>query len=58
MIDGPAEVSDLDQTGANKALMQHYMDDLRAGRRETFPATSTVPNTFSIIHGSPILSLV
>src|SRR6266481_5693131 len=38
MIDGPTEVSDLDQTGANKALMQRYMNDLLAGRRETFPS--------------------
>jgi predicted SnoaL-like aldol condensation-catalyzing enzyme len=37
MIDGPTEVSALDQTGANKALMRRYMDDLLAGRRETFP---------------------
>ena len=38
MIDGPTEVSDLDQTGTNKLLMQRYMDDLLAGRRETFPS--------------------
>src|ERR1700730_17733193 len=38
MIDGPTEVSDLDQAGANKALMQRYMDDILAGRRETFPS--------------------
>ena len=38
MIDGPTAVSDLDQTQANKALMQRYMDDLLAGRRETFPS--------------------
>ncbi len=38
MIDGPTAVSDLDQTSANKALMQRYMDDLLAGRRETFPS--------------------
>jgi predicted SnoaL-like aldol condensation-catalyzing enzyme len=36
MIDGPTTSSDLDQTEANKALMQRYMDDLIAGRRETF----------------------
>ena len=36
MIDGPASASDLDQTEANRALMQRYMDDLLAGRRETF----------------------
>jgi predicted SnoaL-like aldol condensation-catalyzing enzyme len=29
--------SDLDKTDANKALMQRYMEDLLAGRRETFP---------------------
>jgi predicted SnoaL-like aldol condensation-catalyzing enzyme len=38
MIDGPTALSDLDQTQANKALMQRYMDDLLAGRRETFPS--------------------
>src|SRR5580692_8287844 len=37
MIDGPTAVSDLDQTQANKALMRRYMDDLLAGRCETFP---------------------
>jgi predicted SnoaL-like aldol condensation-catalyzing enzyme len=37
MIDGPTIASDLDKTDANKALMQRYMDDLLAGRRETFP---------------------
>ncbi|HTA56016.1 MAG TPA: hypothetical protein VK755_14825 [Candidatus Acidoferrales bacterium] len=36
MTDGPATASDLDQTEANKALMQRYMDDLLASRRETF----------------------
>jgi predicted SnoaL-like aldol condensation-catalyzing enzyme len=36
MVDGPTTSSDLDQTEANKALMQRYMDDLIAGRRETF----------------------
>jgi predicted SnoaL-like aldol condensation-catalyzing enzyme len=36
MIDGPTTSSDLDLTEANKALMQRYMDDLIAGRRETF----------------------
>ena len=36
MIDGPITSSDLDQTEANKALLQRYMDDLLAGRRETF----------------------
>jgi predicted SnoaL-like aldol condensation-catalyzing enzyme len=36
MIDGPTTSSDLNQTEANKALMQRYMDDLIAGRRETF----------------------
>src|SRR5207245_8260798 len=35
MIDGPAEASDLDQTGTNKALMQRYMVDLRPVRAET-----------------------
>jgi predicted SnoaL-like aldol condensation-catalyzing enzyme len=38
MIDGPTTASDLDRTEANKALMQRYMDDLLAGRRETFPS--------------------
>jgi predicted SnoaL-like aldol condensation-catalyzing enzyme len=38
MTDGPTTASDLDKTGANKALMQRYMDDLLAGRRETFPS--------------------
>jgi len=38
MIDGPTTASDLDQTEANKALMQRYMDDILAGRRETFPS--------------------
>ncbi len=37
MIDGPTVASDLDETDANKALMQRYMEDLLAGRRETFP---------------------
>src|SRR5882724_5090482 len=36
MIDGPTAVSDLDQTQANKALMQTYMDDLLQGRRDKF----------------------
>src|SRR5580658_10515446 len=38
MIDGPTIASDLDKTDANKALMQRYMDDLLAGRSETFPS--------------------
>jgi predicted SnoaL-like aldol condensation-catalyzing enzyme len=38
MIDGPTIASDLDKTDSNKALMQRYMDDLLAGRRETFPS--------------------
>src|SRR5271156_5818732 len=38
MIDGPTIASDLDMTEANKALMQRYMEDLLAGRRETFPS--------------------
>jgi predicted SnoaL-like aldol condensation-catalyzing enzyme len=38
MIDGPISASDLDKTEANKALMQRYMEDLLAGRRETFPS--------------------
>jgi predicted SnoaL-like aldol condensation-catalyzing enzyme len=38
MIDGPTIASDLDQTEANKALMQRYTEDLLAGRRETFPS--------------------
>ncbi len=29
--------SDLEETDANKALMQRHMEDLLAGRRETFP---------------------
>jgi predicted SnoaL-like aldol condensation-catalyzing enzyme len=37
MIDGPTTATDLDKTEANKALMQSYMDDLLAGRREKFP---------------------
>jgi predicted SnoaL-like aldol condensation-catalyzing enzyme len=36
MIDGPATVSDLDQTEANKTIMRRYMEDLLAGRRENF----------------------
>ena len=36
MLDGPTVASDLDQTAANKALMQRYMDDLLQGRKETF----------------------
>jgi predicted SnoaL-like aldol condensation-catalyzing enzyme len=36
MLDGPTTVSDLDQTAANKALMQTYMDDLLRGRRDKF----------------------
>jgi len=38
MIDGPTIASDLEKTEANKALMQRYMEDLLAGRRETFPS--------------------
>jgi predicted SnoaL-like aldol condensation-catalyzing enzyme len=38
MIDGPTIASDLDKTDSNKTLMQRYMDDLLAGRRETFPS--------------------
>jgi predicted SnoaL-like aldol condensation-catalyzing enzyme len=38
MIDGPTIASDLDKTDANKALMQRYMEDLLAGRREIFPS--------------------
>jgi predicted SnoaL-like aldol condensation-catalyzing enzyme len=38
MIDGPTTASDLDQSEANKALMRRYMEDLLAGRRETFPS--------------------
>ena len=37
MIDGPTEATDLDKTDANKALMQQYMDDLLAGRKDKFP---------------------
>src|ERR1700733_11985265 len=36
MIDGPTMASDLNQTAANKALMQTYMDDILHGRRDTF----------------------
>jgi len=36
MLDGPTTASDLDQTEANKALMQTYMDDLLQGRRDKF----------------------
>jgi predicted SnoaL-like aldol condensation-catalyzing enzyme len=38
MIDGPTTASDLDKTGANKALMRQYMDDLLNQRKETFPS--------------------
>ena len=37
MIDGPTTATDLDKTEVNKALMQSYMDDLLAGRRNKFP---------------------
>jgi predicted SnoaL-like aldol condensation-catalyzing enzyme len=37
MIDGPTDAVDLDKTEANKALMQSYMADLLAGRKEKFP---------------------
>jgi predicted SnoaL-like aldol condensation-catalyzing enzyme len=37
MIDGPTNASELDKTEANKRVMQKYMDDLLAGRKETFP---------------------
>jgi predicted SnoaL-like aldol condensation-catalyzing enzyme len=37
MIDGPTTATELEQTEANKALMQCYMDDLLGSRRETFP---------------------
>jgi predicted SnoaL-like aldol condensation-catalyzing enzyme len=37
MIDGPTSATDLDKTESNKALMQAYMDDLLAGRRDKFP---------------------
>src|SRR5271163_4287189 len=36
MIDGPTVASHLDQTEANKAHMKRYMEDLLAGRRDTF----------------------
>jgi predicted SnoaL-like aldol condensation-catalyzing enzyme len=36
MIDGPTVATDLDRTAANKALMQTYMDELIAGRRDKF----------------------
>ena len=38
MIDGLTTATGLDRTEANKALMQHYMDDLLDGRRESFPS--------------------
>jgi len=38
MLDGPALAADLDQTAANKALMQAYMDDLLSGHRDKFPS--------------------
>ena len=38
MTDGPTTASDTERTEANKALMKRYMDDLLAGRRETFPS--------------------
>jgi predicted SnoaL-like aldol condensation-catalyzing enzyme len=37
MIDGPTIASDLDKTDANEALMQRYLADRLAGRRETLP---------------------
>ncbi len=37
MIDGPTEVRDLGHTEANKELMRTYMDDLLAGRKDSFP---------------------
>jgi predicted SnoaL-like aldol condensation-catalyzing enzyme len=36
MIDGPTTATDLDKTEANKARMKTYMEDLLAGRKETF----------------------
>jgi predicted SnoaL-like aldol condensation-catalyzing enzyme len=36
MLDGPTELTDLDKTEANKALMKNYMDDLLQGRKEKF----------------------
>jgi predicted SnoaL-like aldol condensation-catalyzing enzyme len=36
MVDGPVEISDLDKTDNNKALMQTYMDDLLQGHKERF----------------------
>lgn len=36
MTDGPAIASELEQTAANKKLMQDYMDDLINGRRDKF----------------------
>jgi predicted SnoaL-like aldol condensation-catalyzing enzyme len=38
MIDGPTTATDLDKTESNKALLQAYMDDLLAGRRDKFPS--------------------
>jgi predicted SnoaL-like aldol condensation-catalyzing enzyme len=37
MTDGPTSPADLHKTESNKALMQTYMDDLLAGRRDKFP---------------------
>jgi predicted SnoaL-like aldol condensation-catalyzing enzyme len=36
MVDGPTMATDLDETAANKALMQTYMDDLLHGRKDKF----------------------
>lgn len=39
MVDGPTEIEDLDQTNANKAVVQGFVDDvLLAGRADTVPA--------------------
>ena len=56
MIDGPTTASALDRTEANKVLMQRYMEDLLAGHRETFPATSKEPCTSNTTLGSPTQS--
>jgi predicted SnoaL-like aldol condensation-catalyzing enzyme len=37
MLDGPTAPTDLDKTEANKALMQSYMADLLASRKDKFP---------------------
>jgi predicted SnoaL-like aldol condensation-catalyzing enzyme len=53
MTDGPTVATDLDKTAANKALIQRYMDDLLAGRKETF--TSSFDGDSYIQH-SPLVA--